>query len=238
MQFTIEYLNKHEAKEAMDAADGKWSVLQQELTPFYTNLSYKLFKEYMNIKDYVEKTNKKSKSKYMIDYLFGLYLYENLEELFQGKFNNRIASNTDFWIYLSVYVVPHVVSDRWGPNAYDHFYKMDRRVWLSTIWSYINLTWQGTREETIKIIDDFNTDTILNLVERVYTGYDLNLSRSLMKNLSLRINELSGKMLLNDFFRAVMVQNTVYLSTMEPASFDNIDEYTNMLIDVILQKEV
>src|SRR5699024_2789395 len=86
---------------------------------------------------------------YEFDLLFGLEVYEILNESI--GFNNRVASNDDIWRYLMIRVIPDITHARWGKSE-DRFFKTSRRIWLKTIWWYIELSWKDNKENTYEIL--------------------------------------------------------------------------------------
>ncbi|CAM5220984.1 hypothetical protein UACE39S_00987 [Ureibacillus acetophenoni] len=164
-----------------------------------------------------------NKLDYQFDLIYGLKLFEILNESI--GFTNRVATNDDVWRYLSVCVVPDVVHARWSLNA-DHFYKISRRIWLKTIWWYINLSWRGNSKETYEILKDNSTDTILQLVERPGIGYYTEMYRELM--LQYSYHEDSSR----NLFRRVLKLNTARLLTTSPELVEGgIKGYVNELFD-------
>jgi len=151
--------------------------------------------------------DKANKLEYSFDLLFGLELYEILNE--DIGFTNRVATNDDVWRYLSICVIPDIVHSRWSLNA-DHFYKISRRIWLKTIWWYIHLSWRGNKEDTYEILKDNSTDTILQLVERPGIGYYTEMYRELM----LQYTNYEDKS--RNLFRMVLKLNTARLLTISP----------------------
>lgn len=189
----------------------KLQVLSREVAPIdvpneFEDLRQKLlrarddiFKEYQL--DGVEKLD------YKFDLLFGINLFEILNE--NIKFYNRDAMNDDLWRYLSIKVIPDIVHSRWGFNE-DHYFKTSRRIWLKTIWWYINLSWTGNIESTYRLLENNTTDTILQLVERPGIGYNVEMYRELMK----QYNSYSDSS--RQLFRRVLKLNTARLLTTSP----------------------
>ncbi|MFJ1814897.1 hypothetical protein [Staphylococcus saprophyticus] len=189
----------------------KLQVLSKEVAPIdvpneFEDLRQKLlrarddiFKEYQL--DGVEKLD------YKFDLLFGINLFEILNE--NIKFYNRDAMNDDLWRYLSIKVIPDIVHSRWGFNE-DHYFKTSRRIWLKTIWWYINLSWTGNIECTYRLLENNTTDTILQLVERPGIGYNVEMYRELMK----QYNSYSDSS--RQLFRRVLKLNTARLLTTSP----------------------
>lgn len=144
---------------------------------------------------------------YEFDLLFGLEVYEILNESI--GFNNRVASNDDVWRYLMIRVIPDITHARWGKSA-DRFFKTSRRIWLKTIWWYIELSWTDNKENTYEILKNNTTDTILQLVERPGIGYHINLYREIMKQYAY-INDTS-----RSIFRSALKLNTARIVTTSP----------------------
>lgn len=164
-----------------------------------------------------------NKLDYTFDLLYGIKLYSILNEL--TGFTNRAATNDDVWRYLSIRVIPDIVHSRWGLNDARYF-KTPRRIWLKTIWWYIHLSWQGTKQETYEILKDNTTDTIVQLVERPNIGYYVDLYRELMKQYS-NIDDSSRKI-----FRRAMKLNTARLITTSPELIDGgIKQYVRELLN-------
>lgn len=164
---------------------------------------------------------------YEFDLAYGLEVYQILNE--QVGFTKRTAANDDVWRYLSVVIVPDVVHSRWGMNE-DHFYKNSRRIWLKTIWWYIELSWNNSIEETYEILKNNTTDTILQLVERPSIGYHVELYRELMR----QYNDYED----NDrnLFRSVLKLNTARLAVTTPELVNGgIPAYVNNLFQTVTE---
>lgn len=162
---------------------------------------------------------------YKADTALGLELYSYFRE--QDFFTLRIAANDDFWRYLSVKVVPHIVAKRWGDENDDHFWKKNVRIWLRSIWWYVHLSWRGSLEDTKDILTspNFSTDSILNLVERsgrhgtfieVYR-YIMYFYSSISPDKLNQFNNSTQKH--DDLFRIVMKLNTARTLVIDPALY-------------------
>ena len=161
-------LNKNESKIAMD----EW--INTKKIPLLTDDYNKIRNEILAIYEEV-----KDKKDYELDLYFGVKLYSYFN-MIKG-FNMRLASNDDFWRYLSLKVIPDIVAQRWGVDNASHYYERGTRIWLKSIWWYIHLSWQSDEESTIEILKNNTTDEILNLVERAGGhGYYLNVYRNIM----------------------------------------------------------
>lgn len=163
---------------------------------------------------------------YYIDAHLGLELYNYMSNL--PWFSMRVASNDGFWRYLSVMVVPDIVAQRWGKDNSDHFWSKPTRIWLRAVWWFIHLSWQGNYEKTKELIDcpHFNTDTILNFVERNgRKGTYVEAYRRIIQYYGMlddgtverfgRRGAKSG----DDLFRIVMKLNTAKLLVMDPGLY-------------------
>ena len=116
---------------------------------------------------------------YSFDLLFGIDLFVTLNS---KGFTARNASSDDVWRYLSICVVPDIVHSRWGLNE-QRFYSNSRRIWLKTLWWYIELSWRNNKEDTYQVLCNNTTDTLVSLVERPGLGYNINLYREIMYQL-------------------------------------------------------
>lgn len=166
------------------------------------------------------------KEKYNFDVSMGVKLYEYLNSL--DGFNIRVASNDEFWYYLSLKVAPDLVTKRYNEHSDEHFYKKNVRVWFSTLWWYIHLSWQGDLESTKKLLleDRFNTDTILNLAERPgRNGTYIDIDREIMKTYGT-LNDVQFEKArsrvggVNNVFRLLMHLHTAKSIVLEPLLYD------------------
>lgn len=148
---------------------------------------------------------------YKFDLHFGLGLYEILQN--DKNFSNRVATNNDFWRYLSIRVVPDIVQARWSKNgSEDRFYKQNRRIWLKAMYWYIHLSWQGSHDMTLDVLKNNSTDTVVQLVERAGQGYNIGLYREIIKQYAKNDDR--------KLFRSVMKLNTAMLINVSPELVD------------------
>lgn len=211
----IRYLKKQEAAAAIQEWRDSGKKLPQ-VDPEYESIREDICNLYEKVK---------TSSTYKTDVSMGLEIYD----YFQKKefFSMRVAANDDFWRYLSVKVVPHIVADRWGDENDDHIWKINVRIWLRSIWWYIHLSWRGSIEKTktFLISPVFSTDTILNLEERSgRRGTFIDVYRLIMYYYSRippeiidRFNLAAGKS--NALFRNVMKLNTARTMILDPALY-------------------
>lgn len=166
----------------------------------------------------------KRSDNYYIDAHMGLALYKYLWE--KPGFTLRTAADDGFWRYLSVKVVPDIVSQRWGRDNNDHFWSKPTRIWLRSIWWYVHLSWQGSYDSTKELLESphFTTDTILNFEERngrrgtcveAYRYIIYFYSKVPETVLKQFTRGKSGNS--DDLFRVVMKLNTAKMMVMEPA---------------------
>lgn len=171
---------------------------------------------------------------YEIDLRMGIFLYKTLS-LGDAPYHMNLAEafNTNIWRYICVEVAPEIVMLRWFkadkelPKA--RFYNHPTRIYLRSLWWYIHLSWQGNENDTIRILKENSTDTIVGLVERVgRRGYDVETCRMIMK----MYGEYKGSMNRGDLFRNIMKLHTAKCCTIEPALCDNGREgYVRELFD-------
>lgn len=156
---------------------------------------------------------------YVFDIAYGLRCYELLNE--KIGFTSRVASGDDIWRYLSIRVIPDVVHARHGLNK-DYYYANGRRIWLKSIWWYINLSWCGSPSKTFEIIEGNSTDTIMQVVERPGLGYYIEVYRAIMR----KYKNYNDRAL----FRRIFKLNTARLLTTSPELVEGgIEGYVNEL---------
>ncbi|MCP3027018.1 DUF6339 family protein [Halobacillus sp. A5] len=176
----------------------------------YSGLRESLSKKYIEINNFIDE-NQVDKREYFIDLKFGLELFTLLKE--QYNFTPRDASDDKVWLYFSMKVIPDIVYKRWGLKE-ERFYKQSRRIWLKTLWWFVYLSWNETKEDTYLILKDFSTDGIGQLVERSgFHGYRVDLTREIMKQFS----ELDTGGSKKDLFRKVLRLNTARVKSLEPS---------------------
>jgi len=189
-----------------------------EVDSFYSEMRNELQNGYKEAKE-------KYSRDYDIDIHFGIYLYNYCEKI--SSFNMRTASDDGFWRYLSLKVVPDLVTDRWGNSNETHFWKRGSKIWLRTLWWYIYLSWQRNVEKTLDVIESprFTTDTILNLIDRSGKGYYIDVYRHIMYFYSKVSKEELAEFNRNtatksdSLFRVIMKLNTARTKVIEPALY-------------------
>lgn len=217
----VKYMNKQEASR-------KYIKLEEINFLFSKNPDYteEYLKLRLELKNEFYIVSRNYVTPYLIDLHFGLKLYEIMNRTFDLDKNIVIASNLEFWIYISIEIMPDIIYKRWG-NRKNRFFDSSKRVWIFSLWWYIHLSWQGSYEDTRQTIYKFSTDTIVQIFERSGSGFNLELSRELMRQLRHESNKTS-------VLRKVMVLNTIYLRTIEPKLYiDGIQGYVKMLFNKV-----
>jgi len=182
----------------------------------HSNLRLDIKKEFQESLNFLEiSSNNLKGNEYETDLEFGLRLYVLLNEKY--NFSERQAADDGIWRYLSIKIIPDIVSFRWGNNP-QRYFSESRRIWLKVLWWYVHLSWNENTEETRLILKNNTTDEIVQLVERAgNNGYRINLSREIMKyygQLPISSRKRSGQL-----FRKAMKLNTARVKVIEPTLF-------------------
>lgn len=227
-------LSKNESETSML----EWVEVEKpiELTKSYEVLREDLLNAFeISLKEVGIEGYKIKGNEYKVDLYFGLAFYELLNEKYE--WNTRLASTDGIWRYLSIKVIPDIVEKRWGLNP-SHFWKESRRIWLKALWWYIHLSWQGSTEATLKVIEKNTTDEIVQLIERSGSnGYRVKLYRQIMKQYgNLNSFEKTRK---SGLFRKVMKLNTAQTKVIEPELVaGGIEVYVKELFDYFEQRKI
>lgn len=155
--------------------------------------------------DPAEKCNTSSPGAY--DMKVGLALYRVLAD---AGMDIRTAADDGWWRFLSLRVLPDLVKSRWDGAPPVRFLKGRSRIWLRAVWWTVHLTWQGSEEETRKVLESVTTDTVVQLVERPGKGgFRIDLTRMIFRMRRLRQPS-------QDQFRSIMKLNTAQIVLKEP----------------------
>lgn len=195
-----EHLNREEAKKAFKKIKDNGRVCDDwfiSLKPDYQVMRNEL---HSLVPNPILKT-------YEFDLMFGIRLYEYFNNL-EG-FNEAIASNYDFWRYICIKVVPDIIIQRHG-FVDSYFYEKNVRIYISTLWWFIEMSYQGDTESTYNCLKRFSTDYILQFVERPgRDGMYIDVARCMFKYLNILpkevINEKKGNQTL---VRRLLIQHT------------------------------
>lgn len=141
------------------------------------------------------------------DIKVGFALYRVLAE---AGMDIRTAADDGWWRFLSLRLLPDLVKSRWGNAPPVRFWKGRSRIWLRAMWWTLHLTWQGSEEDTQKVLESVTTDTVVQLVERPGKGgFRIDLTRMIFKMRRLRNPS-------QEQFRAIMKLNTAQIVLKEP----------------------
>lgn len=141
------------------------------------------------------------------DMKVGLALFRVLAE---AGMDIRTAADDGWWRFLSLRVLPDLVKSRWDSAPSVRYWKGRSRIWLRAMWWTVHLTWQGSEENTRKVLESVTTDTVVQLVERPGKGgFRIDLTRLIFKMRRLRKPS-------QDQFRAIMKLNTAQIVLKEP----------------------
>lgn len=203
----IRVLTRNESKIAMQ----QWIEFSklESLEPDYNKLREDLNYLYGKVINNFKKD-------YDIDLYFGMEIYTYFNS--QKYFNITVATDDGFWRYLSIKVIPDIVEKRWGKTNEDHYWKRSTRIWLKSLWWYIYLSWQGSKEKTLNILKNNTTDEIMNLVERAgKKGYYVNVYRNIMYFYNEARNNYKDKYISRNLFRKIMVLHIARSNVIEPS---------------------
>lgn len=170
---------------------------------------------------------------YTFDLKFGIKLYEYFNKNKFPDFNEAIASNYDFWRYICLKVVPDIIIERHGLIA-NYFYDKNVRIYISTLWWFIEMSYQGSIDKTYNCLERFSTDFILQFVERPgRDGMYISVVRDMFKYLSILpieiINEKKGNQTL---IRRLLIQYTAEHPNFNLVVEGKSDEYVKGLFNL------
>jgi hypothetical protein len=136
---------------------------EYQSTPVIGSYYSDLDPDYQTIRSDLLKLADIGKFEYDYDLEFAGKLYSYFNGL--NGFNEMVASNYGFWRYISLKVVPDIIQHRHGLVP-EYYYAKNVRVYIPTLWWYIHLSMQSSLEDTINLLSRYNTDYIVQLVER------------------------------------------------------------------------
>lgn len=190
--------------------------------PEYRRLPKILREAYESACTVAEQKESANKRKYRIDLEFGLRLYEILNRA-PYSMKIREASDDGIWRFLSVEVVPDIIYKRWADGSekvpIKRYYQIGNRNYLKTLWWYVHLSYQKDEAATRLVLSNNSTDTIQSIVDRTgKRGYNVALTREILRAFSYPVGNYKP----NDdvLFRKIMVLNTAWSATIEPALFN------------------
>jgi len=173
---------------------------------------------------------------YDIDLHTGLAIYELLNRDF--GFNERLAAQDDVWRYMSIVIIPDIIYKRHGLKSARYF-EHPRRIWLKSLWWYIHLSWQGSKQTTLEVLENNTTDTIVQLVERTgLNGYRIDFTRELMAEFYNEYNNLPGTQR-TSLFRRVLKLSTARTKIIEPSLVEGgINTYVKGLFEYFVKTKI
>lgn len=203
------YFNNDLSENYFDNLDDDYKVIRSRILNFHNEIS-----EY---KDY----------EYDLNLAIKIYDYFNSE----NWFNETIASNYDFWRYICVKVVPDIIYKRHG-KVESYYFEKNVRMYIPTLWWYIHMTYQGDINKTYNSLKNFNTDYILQLVERPgRDGTYLLITRTIIMKISqLPKEELNKTIGSANLFRRIMIQHTAKSNNYNLILENEVDKYVDDLI--------
>ena len=181
-----------------------------------------------------------SRKMYPVDVEVGLDLYEYLSA---NDFSEAEAADDDVWRFISVKIIPDLtylrypgpekaVEEKGGRINRKRFFLAKRRIWVSTLWWYVHLSWQGSKEATRKAIAENGSNIISHFIETPGRGYRVPLYRSLMKKFS----NIEGKN--DDLFRSIAKLNGAECRNIEPDLLPGgVSEYCDRLFEKVQSSE-
>ena len=182
-----------------------------------------------------------SRKMYPIDVEMGLDVYEYLSG---NDFTVVEASDDDVWRYMSIKVFPDLTYLRYpdpekeakeqgGRINRKRFFSHTRRIWIKTLWWYVYLSWQGSKDATRAVIAENGANIISHFIETPGKGYRVDLYRALMNHYASR-DDKGDKL-----FRSVAKLNGAECRNIEPSLMPGgVAEYCCILFDKIDENEV
>lgn len=182
------------------------------------------------------KAKDNKKSDYIVDIKFGIELFDILDKT--PWFTKSLASNYDFWRYVSICIIPEIIFDRYGDKL-DHFYNKNVRIYPATLYWYINIFKKESKDKTFEYLSlpHFSTDTILQTIERTGNETNVDVLKEILNQYSkLEIKKIKENYCpINIFLRRILIQHMARILVIIPELYEGgIEGYVKMLIDSIL----
>lgn len=225
------FLTKVEAKKEYEKLQNNDFKCLEIVDSNFKSLREDIFNSYQNIKNMTG-------SDYLKDLKFALDLFERFKR--ERWFNCALASNYDFWRYVSIFIMPDIIFDRFG-DVPSHYYDKNVRIYPATLYWYINMFKEDTQEKTYEFLSQscFSTDTILQTIER--TGNETN--AEVLKEILYQYSQLDAKFIkqqygaLNIFLRKILILHMAKSLVIIPELFENgIKGYVSMLYNSMLRE--
>lgn len=193
------------------------------------NIGSKLDSTYSKLRtDILEMAGSNVEKSYEFDLNFALKLFEYFSKL--EDFSEVVASNYGFWRYVCLNVVPDLIEKRKGLNS-EYFYSKNVRLYIPSMWWFIEISYQGNIQSTRKLLENLNTDYILQFVERPgRDGTYVNVMRLIFKYIcSLPKSVTNVKVGNANLMRRVLMQHTACNPNYNLIFEDKTDEYVRLL---------
>ncbi len=214
-------LERDEAQKIFDSIENNSIELNGD---YFSTLDSEYLKIRNNILSWL--TEHPITKNYDFDLFFALKLHDYFNEKNFADFNEAIASNYGFWRYICLKVIPDIIKERHGLIK-EYFYAKNVRLYISTLWWYIEMCYQGDYSKTYDCLKDKSTDYILQIVERPgRDGMFLEVSRLIVYYLSKLPEEVvNQKYNKQTLLRRVVIQNTAKNSSYNMALEGKVKEY-------------
>lgn len=236
--------SKRWANEIDQYSDGEFALLVSEWGKHSVEVQDVSYNELRNILveafDRAGGKTLPSRRMYPVDVEVGLDLYEYLAA---SGFSEVEAADDDIWRFISVKVIPDLtylrypdpekaVAETGGRINRKRFFLAKRRIWISTLWWYVHLSWQGSKESTRKVIEGNGSNIISHFIETPGRGYRISLYRSLMKKFS-NVKDKN-----DNLFRSVAKLNGAECRNIEPDLLPGgVSEYCDRLFEKVQKKK-
>ena len=177
--------------------------------------------------DFEEEADKENTA-YKKDLCFACLIYEYFQK--EDFFNDTVANNLGFWIYLCMQVAPDIVFRRHG-LVDSYFFNKNGRIYLQALWLYIHMSFQTDIETTKTMLEKLSTDYILQMAERTgRDGFYVDVYREIVRVIvSLPSSVANAKVNGANLFRRVMIQNTAKTNVYNLVAENKITEYVQSL---------
>lgn len=246
----LKSLNELSFKDFSEKLANWSSYVTDSLSQDYVKIRNEVISEY-NVLDKIKSNllidssfpilRNKNIEKYSFDLEFGLALHK---VLYKYGFTERQAGNIKIWNYLTVEVFLDYINYRQDSNINENMPvdkiigKTISRTKLSVYWWYINLSLQFDNEEnpnydyTSQILEINSTDTIMQLVDRIGSGYYIEFTRLIMEKYYIYIvNQTILKSNKVMFFRHLMILHLSLILEIDPNLMENkYEEYCQYLL--------
>lgn len=199
-------------------------------------IEHGLSQEYMDIRKALREkyedlfTKDSNRKEYAKNRDFGIFMYALFTKQYEMKLSD--AANSDVWNYLTFFVIPDLVFDRWDNQINDdRFWANSKRLWPKCLWWTVHLSLQDDLEKTQKVLSE--SFDISQLVERGGTdGYRIAVFRKIMYYYAQIPKDLRGRAVegKGSSLSRILQRDIVRSSVIEPELYaGGLDEYVKDL---------